>query len=208
MKRPAWLAAIRGAARPGAMDWLVVGLGNPGPRYAETRHNAGRRVVEVLARRHGVALDTVKLNAKYGIWRTDGRRVGLAVPLTYMNESGRAVGPLARFFRVPPECLLVAYDDFDLPLGRLRLRSEGGAGGQKGVASIIQSLGTDAFPRLRVGIGRPPAGWDAADYVLSRLGADERPIFDAALDDAADAVEAVLAGGISAAMNTFNRREG
>ncbi len=204
MRRPAWLGVRRGAVQQSAMDWLVVGLGNPGPRYADTRHNAGRMAVEHLARRHAVALDSVKFNARFGQLRLDAVRALVALPQTYMNESGQAVAPLARFYQLRPERILAVYDDLDLPPGRLRLRAEGGAGGHNGVASLIRALGTPAFPRLRLGIGRPPPGWQGVDYVLGRFTADEHGVVDASLPIAADAIECVLREGIVAAMNNFN----
>jgi PTH1 family peptidyl-tRNA hydrolase len=189
------------------MDWLVVGLGNPGPRYAGTRHNLGRVAVERLAARHGTALDTVKHQSRFGTARLDDSRVCLVVPTTYMNESGRPVAALARFYRVPPERLLLVYDDLDLPLGTLRLRPEGGAGGHNGVSDVIRQLGTSAFPRLRLGIGRPPPGWDGADYVLATFRPAERPEADETAERAADAIERVLADGLDAAMNAVNQRD-
>jgi len=198
------LAAARGRETP-TLEWLIVGLGNPGPRYAGTRHNLGREAVEALAARHGAALDQAKFNARFGRGRIGAVPVALATPLTYMNESGRAVAPLARFFRVPPERLLVAFDDLDLPLGTLRLRAEGGAGGHNGMADVLRALGTTGVPRLRLGIGRPPAGWDPADYVLSRFAAGERAEADALAQAAADAAERVVAQGLEAAMNAVNR---
>jgi len=189
------------------VDWLVVGLGNPGPRYADTRHNAGRMVTAHLARRHGVELDSVKFNVRFGKLRLEGATALLATPLTYMNESGQAVAPLARFYQVPVERILAVYDDLDLPPGRLRLRSEGGAGGHNGVASLIRSLGGQGFPRLRVGIGRPPAGWEGVDYVLGRFTDAERALIEGCLPEAADAIERTLREGITAAMNAYNRRD-
>jgi PTH1 family peptidyl-tRNA hydrolase len=186
---------------------MVVGLGNPGPRYADTRHNAGRLAVDHLARRHAVAIGSVKFNARFGQLRLDSQRLLLVLPQTYMNQSGQAVAPLARFYQVRPERILTVYDDLDLPLGRLRLRAEGGAGGHNGVASLIQALGTPAFPRLRLGIGRPPAGWEGVDYVLGRFTEDERGVIDACLPEAADAMECAAREGITAAMNRFNRRD-
>jgi PTH1 family peptidyl-tRNA hydrolase len=209
MKLSAWLAERRssGTGTSQAMDWLVVGLGNPGPRYADTRHNAGRMVVAELARRHAVELGSVKFNARFGSVRIGDVRVMLAMPLCYMNESGQAVAPLARFYQIPPERILAVYDDLDLPLGRLRLRADGGAGGHNGVSSLIRSLGTPTFPRLRLGIDRPPAGWDGADYVLGRFTKDERELIDSRLPDAADAIERTVREGVLAAMNVVNGRD-
>lgn len=186
------------------LDWLVVGLGNPGPRYADTRHNLGRVAVEALARQLGTALAQTKFNARFGLAKIGPARVVLAYPLTFMNESGRAVAPLARFFKVPPARLLVVTDDLDLPLGRLRLRAEGGAGGHNGLSSVIQALGTTRFPRLRLGIGRPPAGWDPADYVLAGFGPEERIEAERAVERACAAVESVGRDGLDAAMSAHN----
>lgn len=200
-------AAPQAAARGGApVDWLVVGLGNPGPRYAGTRHNIGRRVVERLAERHGAALADAKFNARFGRVALAGQRVCLCAPMTYMNESGRAVAPLAGFFKIPPARVLVVYDDLDLPFGQIRVRADGGAGGHNGMHSLIAALGTPGFPRVRVGIGRPPPGWDAADFVLARFSPDEAPGVEAAVDDATEVVEAVVRDGVDQAMNRFNRR--
>ncbi|MCE7937512.1 aminoacyl-tRNA hydrolase [bacterium] len=203
-----WPLAVR---RDPARDsepagWLVVGLGNPGARYADTRHNVGRRVVERLAHRHGATLTDAKFNARFGRIDLGGQRVCLCAPMTYMNESGRAVVPLAGFFKIPPERVLVVYDDLDLPFGQIRVRADGGAGGHNGMHSLIGAFGTPAFPRVRIGIGRPPPGWDAADFVLARFGSDEAPRVDVTVDEAADIVEAVVRDGVDAAMNTFNRR--
>lgn len=194
------------AASAGSVEWLLVGLGNPGPRYAATRHNLGRRVIERLAERMAIPLDSSRGNARYGLGRLGERRVCLAIPLTYMNESGQAVGPLARFFKVPPERVLVAYDELDLPLGQLRLRPEGGPGGHRGMRSLIQAMGTSAFPRLRLGIGRPPAAWDPADYVLAAFAPDELPVVEGLLDEGVEALDFAVREGLEAAMNRFNRR--
>jgi peptidyl-tRNA hydrolase, PTH1 family len=186
------------------VDWLIVGLGNPGARYEGTRHNVGRAVVEAVALTCGASLDRVKHRARFGRAEVAGARVVLATPTTYMNESGEAVAPLARFYRVAPSAVVLVHDDLDLPLGRLRIRSGGGAGGHNGVASVVRLLGTDAVPRLRVGIGRPPAGWDAADYVLARFSADERPCADEAIGRAVHAIESLVREGVDGAMNAYN----
>lgn len=186
------------------MDWLIVGLGNPGARYDRTRHNAGRDAVAALADAQGIELRTLKHNARHATARMDGERVILAVPTTYMNESGRAVAPLARFYGIPPDRILIVYDEVDLPLGRLRLRREGGAGGHNGMRSIISALGTQDFPRLRLGVGRPAEGWDTADHVLSRFDQSERDGADALMHAAVDAIERVVRDGVDAAMNVVN----
>ncbi len=184
---------------------LVVGLGNPGRRYQGTRHNVGARVVEALARRHGVTLREEGW-ADAGTLRLDGRRALLARPQTYVNVSGAAVADLRRRHRVPLEALLVIFDDLDLAVGQVRVRAQGGHGGHNGMRSIIEALGERAFPRLRIGIGRPPGGMDPADYVLSRFATNEGPAVDAAVERGADAVELFIRRGIEAAMNAFNLR--
>jgi PTH1 family peptidyl-tRNA hydrolase len=184
---------------------LIVGLGNPGAEYANHRHNVGFRVVGVLASAHGLEFSRVKsAQARVAQGRIDGRDLFLVKPQTFMNLSGRAVGRLSRAHAIPPECILVVYDDLDLPLGRLRLRSEGGAGGHKGMRSIIETLGTQAFPRLRVGIDRPPGHLDPADYVLQPFDAEQGPLLADVLAQAVAAIECWLAEGVAAAMDRFN----
>lgn len=186
------------------VDWLIIGLGNPGPRYRGTRHNIGRAVVEALAERLGVSLDRVRANARLATCRLGEQRLCLAVPMCFMNESGRAVAPLARFYKIPLDRLLVVSDDLDLPLGVLRLRPAGSAGGHRGLESVIAALGTREFPRLRVGIGRPPAGWDPADYVLAPFSTDEQPLAEQVVQRATEAIQTFLTEGIEAAMNAYN----
>jgi len=183
---------------------LVVGLGNPGREYAQTRHNVGFQIVTRLAEKHGLSFTRMQNEALVATGRIDDVRVVLAKPQTWMNESGRAVGPLVRFYKVEPARLLIVYDDLDIPLGTLRLRSEGGSAGHKGMRSTIERLGTQSFPRLRVGIGRPPGRMDAADYVLEPFGRDEELLMGSARDRAVEAIECFLAEGIAAAMNRFN----
>ncbi|MGC8862556.1 MAG: aminoacyl-tRNA hydrolase [Armatimonadota bacterium] len=181
---------------------LIVGLGNPGPRYAHTRHNVGFDVLDIFARRRGIRILGRQDNALVGRCEHAGEEILLAKPKTFMNNSGSAVGAIARRYRLQPGDILVVYDDIDLPLGKLRIRMRGSSGGHKGVNSIIQALGSSDFPRIRVGIGR---SGDAIDYVLSRFTRREREIIDPALQSAADALEVILDEGIEAAMNKFNR---
>ncbi|UCC64699.1 MAG: aminoacyl-tRNA hydrolase [Anaerolineae bacterium] len=183
--------------------YLVVGLGNPGCKYARNRHNVGFVTVDRLAQRHGLTFARQKGRAKIVEGAIAGQRTVLAKPQTYMNLSGESVARLARFFKIPSEHMLVVYDDLDLPLARLRLRPDGGSGGHKGLKSIIERLGTQAFPRLRIGIGRPVHG-DPVDYVVQDFTADEWIDMDVALDRAVTAVEHWLAHGVDAAMNVFN----
>jgi len=185
---------------------LIVGLGNPGKEYARHRHNVGFQVVDALARAHSLRFSRQKgAKAHVAEGQIGGQHVILAKPQTFMNASGQAVSRLARAHRVPPERVLVVYDELDLPLGRLRMRPEGGSGGHKGMRSIIDVLGTQAFPRLRVGIDRPPGRMDPADYVLQPFDREQQPFAAEALTLAVEAVECWLAEGIVAAMDRFNR---
>jgi PTH1 family peptidyl-tRNA hydrolase len=185
---------------------LIVGLGNPGDGYANHRHNIGFRVVEALARTHRLSFSRQKrFQAHVAEGRIAGRRTILAKPQTFMNLSGRAVGRLVRARGIELERLLVVYDDLDLPLGRLRLRPEGGAGGHKGMRSILDTLGSQAFPRLRVGIGRPPGQMDPADYVLRPFHVQEGPVLAQVVERAVAAVECWLVDGLVAAMDEFNQ---
>jgi PTH1 family peptidyl-tRNA hydrolase len=183
---------------------LIVGLGNPGRRYRGTRHNIGHEVVELVGRRHGLAIDTDDGWAEIGRGVIGGHRVILARPGTYVNVSGAAVLDLRRRHRVALEHLLVVCDDLDLPPGTVRLRPAGGHGGHNGLRSVIEALGTTGFPRMRVGIGRPPAGIDPADFVLERPGRDERAALDDAIARAADGVALWITEGIEAAMRHCN----
>jgi len=183
---------------------LIAGLGNPGREYAQTRHNVGFQIVTRLAETHGLNFSRMQNEALVAAGRIGDVRVVLAKPQTWMNESGKALGPLARFYKVEPARLLVVYDDLDIPAGTLRLRSEGGSGGHKGMRSVIEQRGGQDFPRLRVGVGRPPGRMDAADYVLQPFTRDEEILMDGARDRAIAAIECFLAEGIVAAMNRFN----
>ena len=185
--------------------YLIVGLGNPGEEYAKNRHNVGFQCVKYLADRHGFSFNEKQSKARIASGTFAGQRVVLAKPFTYMNESGQAVAPLVRWHKLDVRSeLLVIYDDLDLPFGTLRLRAAGSAGGQGGMKSIIQHLGTQEFPRLRVGIGRPPEGWDPRDYVLGNWSRTEAEELSTVYARVADAVELFVAEGIVAAMNRFN----
>ncbi|MCC6187858.1 MAG: aminoacyl-tRNA hydrolase [Anaerolineales bacterium] len=188
-----------------AERYLLVGLGNPGREYRLNRHNAGFLLLDRLVERHGLQGFTKHQgSALITTGVVGGMAVILAKPQTYMNLSGQAVSTLVRFYQVPLERLLVVVDDIDLPFGTLRIRPEGGSAGQGGLKSIIQQLGTEAFPRLRIGIGRPPGSKAAAHYVLKDFRADEMDLLDATLDTAADALECFLQDGLVMAMNRFN----
>lgn len=224
-----------GSSSPNPMK-MIVGLGNPGPEYARHRHNIGFQVLDLFAERHGLVFDKFQKRARLAIGpvtfnvpapapaltvvpvlaspSTWHGRIVLAKPMTYMNASGEAVAALASFYKITPADILVVHDDLDLPLGRIRLRPGGSAGGQKGVASIIARLGTDGFHRLRIGISRPgapgsgaPPSMDPADYVLQPFSADQEAEMVFVRQRAADAIETWLASGIEAAMNWFNSDE-
>ena len=191
-------------------DLLAIGLGNPGPEYAGTRHNVGADAVALLARRLGMALKKSSggMKAVAGDARVGAARLALAVPTTWMNESGQAVAPLAKRHGVDtePHRLLIAHDELDLPLGVVRLKLGGGLAGHNGLKSIKAHLHTEDFARLRIGIGRPPGRQDPADFVLKRPGKAERLELDIALVEAADAIERVLCVGLDAAMGIVNQR--
>lgn len=186
--------------------YLIAGLGNPGPEYTANRHNVGFRCVERLAARHDLTFDKRRKRALVALGAVRGQRVILVKPQTFMNESGRSVVPLARFYKVRPGRLLVVYDDLDLPLGTVRMRPEGGSGGHKGMHSIIEHWGGQDFPRLRIGIGRPPGRMDPAAYVLRDFSPEEEPLLEETLERAAAAIEAWLREGVEVAMSQYNQR--
>ena len=184
--------------------YLLIGLGNPGREYRDNRHNIGFMLIDRLAVRldaRGMKLQSkaIVIGALY-----EGRKLILAKPQTYMNLSGGAVQGLLHFYKIPPESLIVAHDDLDLPLGTIRIRPGGGAGGQRGMASTIERLGTQDFPRLRLGVGRPPGRMDAAAYVLQDFSRADLLIVSETLDRAADAVLTFVTDGLNKAMNKFN----
>lgn len=188
---------------PDQADWIVLGLGNPGAEYALTRHNVGFRVVDLLASRHRLRPSRRRDHALYAVGQIAQVSVVLAKPMTYMNRSGEAARALLQRFQLAPSQLIVVVDDVALPLGKLRIRPAGSDGGHNGLASIIQSIGSEAFPRVRVGIGSAPPG-QMVEYVLSPFLPTELPAVEEAIQRAADAVEAILSEGITAAMNRFN----
>lgn len=185
------------------MPRLIVGLGNPGKEYADTRHNIGFRAIDELARRHGQRWDKPRLKAAQTRGPIAGRDVVLAKPQTFMNLSGIAVVQLVKWYKVPLDELLIVHDDLDLPFGQLRLRGEGSSGGQNGIGSIIEQLRTNAVPRLKIGIGRPQWG-EPKEYVLTRFGKEQIAALPEVLGRAADTCELWLAEGLIPAMNAFN----
>ena len=198
----------RSAERTGTpADLLVVGLGNPGAEYAGTKHNVGAEVVELLARRHGGRLRKSKERALVDEVRVGGKRLALAVPTTYMNDSGQAVAPLVRRYGVTPEHLVIVHDELDLEPAVLRVKVGGGLAGHNGLRSIKQHLHDDSFLRVRLGVGKPTKKEQGADHVLSRFGKRVREEMAVTIEEAADAVEMILADGVEAAMNRYNGRE-
>ena len=185
--------------------WLIVGLGNPGSRYEYTRHNVGFMVADELGEREDIPIQRLRYHALTNTAVIGGQGVLLMKPTTYMNLSGEAVGEAARFYKLDPGHVLVISDDVDLPLGKLRIRTGGSAGGHNGLKSIIQHLGTDQFPRLKVGVGgKPHPDHDMADWVLSKLRGEDLKVMEEAVGRAADGVECYLRDGPQKAMNRFN----
>jgi PTH1 family peptidyl-tRNA hydrolase len=183
---------------------LIVGLGTPGPRYAQTRHNMGFRTAAILSRHMDIPLTRKGYGGVYGQGIYEGQKVLLLMPETYMNDSGRSVAQAARYFGTAPENILLIYDDIDLPVGRVRMRGQGGAGTHNGMRSVVEHLGTEAFPRVRIGVGQPPRKEMLVDWVLGIPSAEERTVLDPALDRAADAAAAWLTQGLETAMARAN----
>lgn len=181
---------------------VIVGLGNPGRKYSDTRHNIGYRVLEEIAQRFSIEKEESRFDAIIGHIRIDGEKVLLVKPLTYMNLSGKTVQPLVRWFKLDLDDLIVIYDDMDLPPGALRLRAQGGSGGHKGMASIIQRLGSQEFARIRIGIGRPDN--EAINWVLGKFSPTEQKLMEETISQAAAAVECWVKQGIERAMNEYN----
>lgn len=189
---------------PGGVGWLIAGLGNPGPKYDLTRHNAGFMVVDALAERFGCDMRRVKFKGLYGKCKIAGEDAVLLKPSTFMNLSGQSVTEAMNFFHIPPERVLLVFDDISLDVGRMRIRLKGSDGGHNGVKNIIYLSGSDRFPRVKIGVGHKPEGWDFANWVLSRFSGDEQKLLDAVAKNAGDAVELILSGQPDKAMNRFN----
>ena len=185
--------------------WLIVGLGNPGKEYAHTRHNCGFRALDILADKLRCKVDKGKFQGLYGQCTWEGRKILLLKPQTYMNLSGRSVLQLSAYFQVPPQRIIVLVDDISLAPGRLRIRADGSAGGHNGIKSIIAELGSQAFPRVKIGVGgKPHPDADLADWVLSGFSAQEEKALAGALDRAADATLCIIEKGVPEASNRFN----
>ena len=185
--------------------WMLVGLGNPGLKYERTRHNVGFRAIDLLCSQRGCRADRLRLKALTGFCELGGQKVLLVKPMTYMNLSGQAVRPLADYYKIPPEHILVIFDDVSLPVGKLRVRPDGSAGGHNGAKSLIAELGTQDFPRIRIGVGeKPHPDYDLADWVLSSFSAQEEKQLVPVLERAVEAAAAVIEDGVRQAMNRFN----
>lgn len=191
-----------------AWDWLIVGLGNPGENYARTRHNIGFRAVDCVAQQLGVRIDRARFRGLYaqGSWK--GQKLILLKPQTFMNESGLSVMDAARYFKLPPERIIVLFDDISLDVGRLRVRGDGSAGGHNGIKSIIGCLNSQSFPRVKIGVGaKPHPDYDLADWVLSTFPKEEEKVLASVLTDAADAALLITTEGKESAASRFNGRK-
>lgn len=183
---------------------LIAGLGNPGSEYVATKHNVGFMLVDALAKQIGTENWKTKQDALVAEAHIGAEKVLLVKPLTYMNDSGRAIGPLLSWYKMPPEDLVVLHDDMDIPVGAVRLRKKGSAGGHNGMKSILYHVQEENFPRVRVGIGRPPQGWTVIRHVLSPFSAEDRPRIEAAIEYLVPAVMCIVTDGVDLAMNRFN----
>ena len=186
-------------------DWLIVGLGNPGKEYEKTRHNAGWRAIDLIADKLSCKIDKAKFQGLYGQTKYAGGKLFLLKPLTYMNLSGKSVLQLSAYFHVPPQRIIVLFDDISLEPGRLRIRADGSAGGHNGIKSMIQELGSQDFPRVKIGVGaKPHPDFDLANWVLSHFTAQEEKALQPALERAAEAALAIIDHGVPEAANRFN----
>lgn len=186
-------------------SWLIVGLGNPGKDYDRTRHNCGFRAIDLLAKQLNCKIDKAKFQGLYGLSTIDGRKIYLLKPQTYMNLSGRSVLQLSAYFNIPPQQIIVLFDDISLEVGRLRVRPDGSAGGHNGIKSIISELGSNSFPRVKIGVGaKPHPEQDLADWVLSTFSAAEEKLLQPALENAADAALMIIKKGTAETANRYN----
>ena len=186
-------------------NWLIVGLGNPGREYEKTRHNCGFRAIDLLAEQLGTKIDKLKFQGLYAQVNYEGKKLFLLKPQTYMNLSGRSVLQLSAYFNIPPQRIIVMFDDISLEPGRLRIRPDGSAGGHNGIKSIIQEVGSQEFPRIKIGVGaKPNPHYDLADWVLSTFTANEEKALAVSLDNAAKAALAIINRGVPEAANRFN----
>lgn len=185
--------------------FIVAGLGNPGTRYDNTRHNVGFETIDLLSEKYGIKVSKLKHKALLGDGFIEGEKAMLVKPQTFMNLSGESIRDIIEWYKVPIRNLIVIYDDIDLLPGKIRVRAKGSAGTHNGMRSVIYQLQSDDFPRVRIGIGKPPEGWDLADFVLGKFNSDERKIMDESIKNAAEAIAAIIKSGTETAMNKFNR---
>lgn len=185
--------------------FIIAGLGNPGNRYDNTRHNVGFEAVDLLAHKYSISINRLKFKALSGEGTIGGKRVMLVKPQTFMNLSGEALREIMEWYKLPIDRLLVIYDDIDLDMGKIRVRGKGSSGTHNGMKSIIYQLQNDGFPRVRIGIGKPPVGWDLADFVLSKFGPESRKIMNESIDKACGAVATFLSQDLNSAMNIYNK---
>lgn len=183
---------------------IIAGLGNPGNKYESTRHNVGFCVIDYLAEKHGIKVNRLKHKALTGEGSIKGERVLLVKPQTFMNLSGESLREAVEWYKLSAENTIVIYDDVDLPAGTVRIRPKGSSGTHNGMKSVIYQLQSDEFPRIRIGVGKAPEGWDLADYVLSKFSAEEVPVIRQCIERAAGAAEAIVSSGIADAMNQYN----
>ena len=194
-----------GFKNTGGIEYLIVGLGNPDKKYENTRHNCGWMAIDHLADKLGCKVNKIKFKSFVGECRINNKRALLMKPTTYMNNSGQAVVEAMNFYKLPPENVIVVFDDISLDVGKMRIRQKGSDGGQKGMRSIIYLSGKDTFPRIKIGIGaKPNPDWDLADWVLSRFSKDEGKLLEEMFDNAADAIALMVDGKIDRAMNLYN----
>jgi peptidyl-tRNA hydrolase, PTH1 family len=186
---------------------LIVGLGNPGRQYQNTRHNVGFMAIDAIAEEYKISASKEKWNAVYGKGEIENQEIVLTKPLTYMNLSGESVAPMMHWFKIEPTDLIIVYDDIHLPLGQLRIRERGSDGGHNGLTSIITNIGTQEFIRVRMGVDEPPPGYDQADYVLSKFAKAEIKIVEDMVQEAKEAVKTLVVSGTAKAMNLFNKRK-
>lgn len=184
--------------------FILAGLGNPGSKLEKTRHNVGFDTIDLIAEQYNIKVNKIKHKALTGEGIIKGERVLLLKPQTYMNLSGESIREAVEWYKTPPENLIIIYDDVDLPLGKIRVRPSGSSGTHNGMKSVIYLLQTDSFPRVRIGIGKAPEGWDLADYVLSRFPPEERKLVDSAIAAAAEAAVTIITEGVERAMSRFN----
>ena len=188
----------------GPVEWMVVGLGNLGSQYAQTRHNAGFRTLDAVAEKAGAKVNRLRFQGQTGVGELAGKKVLFLKPSTFMNLSGKSVVPAMQFYKLKPQQVLILFDDISLPCGRLRIRRKGSDGGHNGMKNILYLSGSDQFPRVKMGVGHKPEGWDLADWVLSRFSDAENKALEEAIAHAVEAVSLIVAGDTEEAMNRFN----